>query len=83
MAPHTISPGVWCVLACPACGGPLTRKDNGVYKETAEAYGFEWVGLDYNLPEAPTLATYNSLHNAGFEILHVSPAPDWPALVEI
>jgi hypothetical protein len=243
MAQHTISPGVWRVLACPACGAQLTRKDNGAYcptcqlthsylptgqldlrlqqpkktsvnfdlgepllppggfpfdvlredpipaidlrsatipwhltrtllshfpkakasdaimldlgcgdgvhKETAEAFGFEWVGLDYSLPEAPIrgdghalpfldnsfefvlsiavlehiqfpfvmtaealrvlqpgclfigtvsfmepfhndsyyhhshLATYNSLHNAGFEILHISPAPHWPALQAI
>lgn len=26
---------------------------DGVHKETAEAFGFEWVGLDYSLPEAP------------------------------
>ncbi|MEX2161595.1 MAG: methyltransferase domain-containing protein [Anaerolineales bacterium] len=122
---------------------------DGVHRRAVEAFGFEWVGLDYTLPEAPIrgdahalpflddsfefvlsiavlehiqypfvmaseayrvlqpgglligtvsfqepfhndsyyhhshLATYNSLHSAGFEVLQVSPSPEWPALVAI
>lgn len=44
---------------------------DGVHRQVAEAFGFEWVGLDYVLPEAPIRGDGHALpfENGSFEFI--------------